>query len=82
MRKYARLGTKTQIDLIYYRTEGQTLQAQQQTQKKAGRKLWDYQNRFNPHNIRNRRELNALEKLETITAKLNAVKQILRDWKK
>ena len=36
MRKYARLGTKTQIDLIYYRTEGQTLQAQQQTQMLNG----------------------------------------------
>ena len=81
MKKNARLGTKTQIDLIYYRTEGQTLQAQQQTQKQAGLKLWKYQSRFNAHNIRTERELNALEKLETITAKLNAVKQILKGWK-
>ena len=59
----------------------QTLQDQQQNQKKAGLKLWTTQSRFNPHNVRTRRELNALEKLENITAKLNAVKRILKGWK-
>ena len=76
----SRLGTKTQIDLIYYRTERQGLQQQEETAQDAGLKLWNYQSRFNPHNIRTRPELKALEKLETITEKLNAVKQILKNW--
>jgi hypothetical protein len=81
MNQNARLGTKTQIDLIYYRTEGQTLQAQREKTKAEGLKIWQIQSRFSGI-IRGTPEKNALEKLENITAKLNAVKRILKDWKK
>ena len=69
------------LEIISLKAKRQTLQDRQQNQKKAGLKLWKYQSRFNAHSIRTRRELNALEKLETITAKLNAVKRILKNWK-
>ena len=72
--------TDMKNELISLSNEGQTLQAKQQIIFFYGSKLWESQSRFNPHNVRTRRELNALEKLENITAKLNAVKRILKNW--
>ena len=59
-------------------------QKQREILKAEGLEFWEIQARYNATKygvIRTKPELKKLDKLETITEKINAIKRILKGWK-